>query len=399
MECCDFKFVKAKNLKERLAPQKMFYAVFMITDDCNFQCTYCFEKKKKRYLTKEQATTFIDKMFDFKDYKDYWGSYYQEGDDIETIQFMLFGGEPFLNVELMEYIMDYFISKCNEDLTKYQHRLDTFRATIITNGSLINTEQSIKFLDKYHERLELSITLEGCKSFHDSCRFFKGTKTGTYDLVKKNFLWYKERYGNVGSKVTISPNNVDKMYDCYLALKDLGMKSIHMTFQADTDKWNEEHEKIANEQFKLIMEDLLKNPDIHYSQFDIDTYDRSFIRLGCNVGRSAITLDCDGYFYPCYQFTELVQTSKKAKSARLGHVDEGITNNQFCNTLWSWGDKVRYDTYECKTCTEPSQCTSCVGNNYKYSDDLSISKKWNCGMLKVQAKYALIYNYLKEKSL
>lgn len=390
---------RRKNVKD-------LFLTFMITNDCNFRCTYCFETNKEhKYLSEEDALIVVDKMFDFKDNTDYWKFVYDKDNPIEHIHLGFFGGEPLLNSKLIEKILDRFVDNCKKDLSKYENRLNSFTSSIITNGSLLKTKDTIHLLDKYHKNISMNITFEGSKNFHDSCRKTIDGK-GTYDLVKENMLWFRDTYKQaLHPKITLTPFNIKYLYECYAELKKLGIKHIYIKPVLDSNLWNKQHERIAEEQFKLIVEDMLKpeNSDIDYVMFNIGYNENSLqeiINPGCGVGRGSITLNADGDFYPCYEFTTLTQKEEDAPQFVLGNAKTGITNygNDLMKTkMLNWIDKKKLVDDDCKTCNMTTHCTACVGNNYKFTHDFSDSVKWHCKIQQIQSKWGLIYHYLKNK--
>ena len=404
MSCpvCDYKIAKQENYESNENSKHYFQVVFMLTDDCNFRCNYCFEQhKNSTYMTKEIAKTFIDKMFDFKDYKDYWNYYFNENDELDYIGFKFFGGEPFLNVDVMEFIISYFTFKCNEDLSKYSKRLENFRCDIVTNGSLLNTIKSQEFLDKYIDKLDVHITFEGVQAYHDSCRFFKGTKKGTYQTVLENIKWYTKRYNRkIQSKVTITPLNVSYLYEAFCSLRELGEEQIYMEFQDDTDLWNSKHVEIADSQYKLIVNDLLKHPNTIFVPFFI--YDtpsiKSILFKGCAIGRNYITLEANGDFYPCYRFSNITVDEEISSKYLIGNYKDGIfkKSKSTLDEIWKWTPEKKYVDNDCKMCLLPTHCNDCAASNLQFNGDLDKSLKWSCELLKTEHKWALIYNYYKE---
>ena len=404
MDCCDFLAYQERVYNKQLSHRREFYAIFMITDDCNFRCTYCFENNKHScHMSLNTAKKFIDAMFDFSNHKDFWKNYYIEGDNYDFIRISFFGGEPFLNPSLMLDIIEYYKSKCKEDWSKYEKRWHNTYFNITTNGSLIRSKKAIELLDKYIDKINLMITYEGVKEYHDACRKFKDTGLPTFDIIDKNVKWYMKKYNkSPNSKITITPDNISYMFKCYQHMKELGEKRIYMKIVKDDERWTTgEYDSIADEQYKLIMQDLLDNPDISYTTFEPFYGGRSIDEVyypGCGVGRNNITIEADGRLFPCYQFSEISQDEDTAKEYCIGNVDIGISEHgcELLKTLWKWGGKNKYTTDKCQTCTFPHHCTDCVANNVKYNKNPNISIDWDCRISMIEHKYALIYNYIKE---
>jgi len=78
-----------------------------------------------------------------------------------------------------------------------------------SNGTLYFKENVQKFLRKWKDKLSLTISLDGNKELHDSCRKFPNGD-GSYDLAEKAVKHYMKNFANgtLTDKVTLSPDNV-----------------------------------------------------------------------------------------------------------------------------------------------------------------------------------------------
>ena len=87
-----------------------------------------------------------------------------------TRSFLIFiGGEPLLEIDLIDYFMRYFRQKAVE----LNHRWAIhYMISISTNGILYNNPKVQQFIRKNQGRLSLTITIDGNKELHDSCRLF-----------------------------------------------------------------------------------------------------------------------------------------------------------------------------------------------------------------------------------
>ena len=79
---------------------------FQVTDACNLACSYCYQiNKGKRVMSLETAKKFIDLLLSGdKGFKEYIG-------DSKSCVLEFIGGEPFLQVDLIDEIYDYFIEQ------------------------------------------------------------------------------------------------------------------------------------------------------------------------------------------------------------------------------------------------------------------------------------------------
>ncbi len=134
--------------------------------DCNFDCTYCYERdmKGKLYMTEDtagQVPAFVRSRFT---------------DKIKSVNIDFFGGEPLLSKGLIKSISREIRSFAESRGARY-----TF--TLITNGSLFKRSVA-------EELFELGLrgiktTLDGPSEIHDRCRPFK-SGSGSFDAIIRN---------------------------------------------------------------------------------------------------------------------------------------------------------------------------------------------------------------------
>ncbi len=146
---------------------KKLEAYVLTTYYCNFACPYCFEgkEKEKKYLSKEKADQIIQ-----------WMKNKAMEVNPEEVEIVFFGGEPLLNIPMVEYIAE----ELHHWLKNTQWK---FHFSIITNGALV----SEALVDKLNPLglKSIRITIDGTKEFHDQYRPFLSGK-GTFDLIMRN---------------------------------------------------------------------------------------------------------------------------------------------------------------------------------------------------------------------
>ena len=120
---------------------------FQVTDDCNLACTYCYQTcKGKRRMSFETAKKAVDMLLTGdKGMSEYINPISSPGVIIEFI-----GGEPFLEVELIQQIYEYFLDRAIE----LNHPWATLhRISICSNGVLYFDPKVQEFLNKYKYNL------------------------------------------------------------------------------------------------------------------------------------------------------------------------------------------------------------------------------------------------------
>lgn len=229
---------------------------FQVTDDCNLACTYCYQiNKGKRKMSLDVAKKFIDILLNATPENcPYINPVVSPFLIIDFI-----GGEPLLEVELMDQIMNYFLDQA---ITKMHPWADKYCITISSNGTLYFEPEVQRFLLKHRSHLSLSITIDGNKELHDKCRLFHDGRP-SYDLaVSAAQDWMNTNKGYMGSKITIAPANVEYLYEALVHMVDLGYEDIHANCVYEKG-WELEHAKELYNQMKRFADYLLDNDLTH----------------------------------------------------------------------------------------------------------------------------------------
>jgi sulfatase maturation enzyme AslB (radical SAM superfamily) len=93
------------------------------------------------------------------------------------------GGEPFLETDLIDRTMEYFLDRAIELEHRWAAR---YMINISTNGTLGDDPKVQQFMCKYAGRLSIGVTIDGDKAAHDACRV-DCDGCGSYDRAIKMF--------------------------------------------------------------------------------------------------------------------------------------------------------------------------------------------------------------------
>lgn len=134
------------------------------TMKCNFACHYCFEEGNKNQPVMDNEVE--QKLVAFI-----------EANRSKEILINWFGGEPLLGFDK--------IISISEKLDKLNIK---YKASIVTNGSLLTKEKSEKMNQLHVNRVQ--VTLDGIGDIHDQRRFFKNGKPSFETIITniRNFL-------------------------------------------------------------------------------------------------------------------------------------------------------------------------------------------------------------------
>ena len=225
---------------------------FQVTDACNLCCTYCYQINKGHHaMSFEVAKKFIDMLLanddNTRQYID------TKASDAIIIDFI--GGEPLLEVELIDQILEYFRRRIIEENHPWQYN---WRISMSSNGTLYFDPKVQAFFDKWMPYLSFSISIDGNKQLHDSCRIFPDG-SGSYDLAMKAVRHYVDvRHGRMGSKMTLAPANVSYTFEAVKGLIEQGYKEVFLNCVFEKG-WTNEHATILYYQLKQLADYLIEN--------------------------------------------------------------------------------------------------------------------------------------------
>lgn len=358
---------------------------FQVTDKCNLACTYCYQiNKGERKMRFEDAKKLIDMLLSGDKRL---GGYV----DVETspaIILEFIGGEPFLQVELIEKICDYFVDKaielCHQWATMYC-------ISICSNGVLYFDEKVQHFLNKYKDRLSFSVTIDGNKELHDACRVFHDGSPSYDKAVAAANDWMSRGY-YMGSKITIAPGNLDYMYDAIIHMVELGYDEINANVVYEKG-WTLEHAKKYYKELKRVADYWIDNNlvDTHYLALFIDTFfhpkEEGDDQNWCGGTGSMLSMDPDGYLYPCIRYMESSLGSDR-EPLRIGHIDTGIGQDECtkkCIDCLNSITRRTQSTDECYYCPIAEGCSWCSAYNYQVNGTPDSRCTYICDMHKARS--------------
>lgn len=349
---------------------------FIVTKDCQLACKYCYlvGKNTKERMSWDVAKRAIDYILDHEaDMKE------------ESVIWDFIGGEPFLEIDLIDKICDYLKV---EMFRRNHHWFNSYRFSFSTNGINYSTDKVQQFIKKNHEHLSIGITIDGTKRKHDLNRIWKTVdmeqgimpkpeeEHGSYDDVVKNIPLWLEQFPDAGTKVTISSADIPYIKESVLHLYSLGIHEVNINCVFD-DVWKEGDDKLFEQQLTELADAIIDSG--YYTDYACSFFTehmgkpmdcKSDNQNWCGAGRM-LAVDAEGNFYPCTRFAQYSLRSKKAWI--IGNVRDGIDKNKLrpFYTL----DRCTQSTEECINCEVASGCAWCQGENYDAADTPTVYQR------------------------
>lgn len=338
---------------------------FIVTKDCQLACKYCYlvGKNSNERMSWDTAKKAIDYILDNE---------FDENLYYESVIFDFIGGEPFLEIDLIDKICDYIKVSLYE---KGHHWFDSYRFSFTTNGINYHTEKVQKFIRKNKEHLSVGITIDGTETKHDLNRVYKGNGLGSYkDVVANIPLWQKQFPGSP-TKVTISSADIPYVCESVLHLFELGIHDVNINCVYE-NVWVEGDDKLLESQLMQLADYMIDNN--LYREYSCSMFSETIGKPlrsidnqnWCGTGKM-LAVDALGNFYPCNRF---VKFSLRDRSARIiGNIIDGIDKNKLRPFLTL--DRCTQSTQECIDCEVASGCAWCQGENYDAADTPTIYQR------------------------
>ena len=316
--------------------------ILRMTDNCNLNCTYCYDKMNKN-KDKNNFEKDIEEVIKY--------ILFLNNDEKQVQKIILHGGEP-LTIPINQY--EIFLEKLTKKLPKCKF-------SIQTNATLLTVEH-IKLFEKYN--INVGISLDGCNEEQNSCRIYKDGHN-SFDKVMQSIELLQKSKIHFGIIVTISKKHINQEKELYNFIKENNLRcSIRPAFPVKNSKndmilSSNEYYNFFKNLFDIWYDD--ESGAISINQI-ADLYDELFkvleskYRVNCcsdceTCFGKFISLDRKGNVYSCNRTYGL-------KEFYYGNINE-ITKEELNSKIESFNkNRVSY--------LRNSKCTSCKIYEYCY---------------------------------
>lgn len=338
---------------------------FIVTKDCQLACKYCYlvGKNSKERMTWEVAKNAIDYILanedDFKE---------------ESVIWDFIGGEPFLEIDLIDKICDYIKT---EMFRLNHHWFNSYRFSFSSNGINYDSAKVQNYILKNKNHLSIGITIDGTKRKHDLNRIWKGAgDRGSYEDVVRNIPLWLSQFPGAGTKVTISTEDIPYVAESVLHLYSLGIHEVNVNCVFE-NVWKDGDDKLFEEQLIILANSIIDGG--YYTDYSCSFFieqigkpmDPKLLNQNwCGAGKM-LSIDAQGNFYPCTRFAQYSLRNKMAWI--IGNIYEGIDKNKLRPFLTL--DRCSQSTQECIDCEVASGCAWCQGENYDAADTPTVYQR------------------------
>ncbi len=330
---------------------KIKSVTFLITENCNINCSFCYQgSKDPKNMSWEiagSALKFLKKKSN------------------SEVHLSFSGGEPLLNFNLIREIVNY--NSGNPDPPGYKYSL-------ITNGTLLD-KNKIKFFKKNNFSIQLSVLSKG-----QSPQFDNKYSSSQLKILKSL---------SENDDITLSTNsvftssNINKLIDHIEYLKDFELSEIGISFDHSQTWDNKKLKKLITQIDRITEEEIngfQKNGESNINLFSVKE-DNNKIK-GCGAGSGQISINPDGDIWGCdlfYYYFKNGPVSDQKNKYLFGNIndpdfdlskpfDQSIINNYHEFR----GDAFRTDDLPCFLCPYLKECHICPAILYKPDENGSM---------------------------
>jgi sulfatase maturation enzyme AslB (radical SAM superfamily) len=316
---------------------------FILTDACNFNCSYCIQKKEKNSIDRSTIDTAVDFFYPFL-----------KSDD--KIHIAFYGGEPLLEYEQIKHTV-LLVEKKNKTPNK------NIQFTLTTNGSLL-TDEKLQFFNRGNFALMLSF--DGL--VQDIGRA-KGSREKILRLMKRI-----REYPDIGFEINsvFTPRTMPLFFDSLRDMIEHGGTDISFSLSS-MENWKPADLVTVKEQLDLLVDYLVsynnEKGTIPVKSFRPPVPSARPFRCGAAANRMAVTPEGD--VWGCFMFHDYFKTRKdhpRYRDLSFGTLSDFIAHHKtrYPEITANHSD-LRQDLFQvekdfCFLCEDVGSCAVCPVN-------------------------------------
>jgi uncharacterized protein len=296
-----------------------------LTRNCNLRCDYCYAAPESSTIMSLETGQKAMRL----------GVKRNSG----SCGVVFFGGEPLLAKDMIFELVEF-----GRNLQKNKEGMFHFKIT--TNGLLLD-EAFLEYACR--EEMLIAMSFDGINKVQDMHRkTADGRLTSDLLLPKLRMLLDARPYSSI--LMVVNPDTAKYLCESVSFLLDEGARYIIVSLNY-AGQWDEESFAILEQQYKKLAKLYIKWTEMgrkfYLSPFEVKISlhinESQSNCLRCDLGMRQLSVDPEGYLYPCVQFTRAGGQSQWC----IGDVENGINSE-----AWT---RIR------KAATKPKEnCSKCV---------------------------------------
>lgn len=341
------------------------HITFQVTNQCNLRCSYCYEHNKcDGSMSIYTAMKCVDMLLDMYEKDD---KSMLVNKSTKALIFDFIGGEPLLEAKLIEQIIDYFMITAAK--RGYYELIEFTRYSFATNGQLWFNDDVQHLMDKYHEFISPSVSIDGIQELHDKYRIDQ-YGNGSFEKALKAFLDIRDRYGITGTKMTFTPGSTKYLSKSVMMMHSIGCRDIMCNYAFEPEYTIEDGRAIYYELKDLANKLIEIGDDTFVSILQGEDTGGPSTSDGnwCGGTGNMLMFAVDGKSYPCLRYAPISVGAKLAEKMCIGDCWHGIYNTPKSIALKEELEAITKQSQspeKCLVCPIASGCAWCSGWNYE----------------------------------
>ena len=335
-----------------------------MTDDCNFDCRYCYQKKGNATIATDTIAKAIDFFFPFLK-KDCYFNFY--------------GGEPLLASDKIVFALDYL---------KFLNRRKTKNIvySMTTNGSLLSDDMlNVLNLNKF----SLLISFDGAAQ--DSSRQ-KGSSNNLIEILKKT-LQYPQIELETNSVFT--PMTTGRLSESIISIVEMGVPNVSFA-PSQTDVWVPSSVAHYEKELESLARYLLSSSK-KSKQIPVVNFRKKYTRgiFSCSASEDRMALTADGKLWGCHLFADVYKGEQETEDYAkycFGDLSSFMKDREkiyseisphYANLRM---DRYHTDETRCTDCPDLEDCSVCPMENMLQNQTIEKVSYGACQLKKITRK-------------
>jgi uncharacterized protein len=262
---------------------------------------------------------------------------------------VFFGGEPLLHKDLIRKLVAHARGREARGAGRFHFKLTT-------NGVLLDEE----FLDySLRDDILVAMSFDGIREAHDAHRHFPdGSPTFDFLLDRLKLLLAARPYSSV--LMVVSPDTARFLSESIAFLIDLGARYLIVSLNYAAF-WVESDFRVLEKECKrladLYVEWTRQGRKFYLSPFEVKLSSHinrhCYRKERCELARRQLSVDPEGYLYPCVQFTRAGPRSDWCIGTVFDGVDEAARQRIH--------DQSEAEKEPCRACAIRDRCNNTCG--------------------------------------
>lgn len=339
----------------------IYSLALFVTDDCNFNCRYCYQDKGNMIIDDGTVKKAIDFFF----------SFLKNGG---TINF--YGGEPLLALDQIYLALDY-VRYINRRAGK------KINFSLTTNGSLISDDVLYRLnLNHFDLLLSFDGVVQEISRQDDSYEKI-------VSIIKKTIEY---PHIDLETNSVFTPSTIADLSRSIISIIELGVRNISLAL-SQTATWDRSSLSLFKKELEVLA-DFLRVDYERTGHMPVVNF-RKYVTKGlftCQAARDRIAVAADGKLWGCHMFADVFK--RKADSTDyakfcFGDLESFIKSNAeiypkiSANYAGLRMDRFYTEETCCSDCTELELCHACPMENMMHGPKIEKIPAWACGQKKI----------------